>query len=292
MKSILVCVNGTAGDRTVLHAALQVGRLFNAHLHCLHVEPDRASLIGRAANVELTSAMLLTDAVRALEAEAAKRREHARAAFFAFSEDGHLPTLEQPQSSASVSVSWHEETGKPANRLLYEARFHDLVVASNAGGRDVIFSEDDLGRLVVSAGRPLLLVPSVMRDAAFKRIGIAWKSCPEAARAVIAALPLLEKAGTITVFNVNEQTGEAEARNLALDEVKTYLEWHALSARTVVVEPGSEDVCEAVMNRAVDARIDLLVMGGFGRSRLSEFVLGGFTQRILDGCPLPVLIFH
>src|SRR5262252_6914286 len=99
MKSILVYVNGTTGDRAVLHTALQVGRLFNAHLYCLHVEPDRGALIGRAANVELTSAMLFTDAVRALEEEAAKRREHARAVFFAFCEDAHLPTLEQLQSA-------------------------------------------------------------------------------------------------------------------------------------------------------------------------------------------------
>ena len=37
---------------------------------------------------------------------------------------------------------------------------------------------------------------------------------------------------------------------------------------------------------------ELLVMGGYGHSRLREWVFGGFTQRVLADAPLPVLIAH
>jgi hypothetical protein len=113
MKTILVYVNGTAGDLAVLATALQVGRLFNAHLNCLHVVPDRRALVARATNVDLTEAMLLTDAIRALETEAARRVAHARKIFFAFCEDKHLAHLDAPQNSVSVSAAWHEHVAKP-----------------------------------------------------------------------------------------------------------------------------------------------------------------------------------
>ncbi len=37
-------------------------------------------------------------------------------------------------------------------------------------------------------------------------------------------------------------------------------------------------------------QVDLLVMGGFGHSRLREFVLGGATDSMLSNPPVPVLL--
>ena len=36
----------------------------------------------------------------------------------------------------------------------------------------------------------------------------------------------------------------------------------------------------------------LLVMGGYGHSRLREWIFGGFTQHVLRGCEVPVLMAH
>jgi nucleotide-binding universal stress UspA family protein len=36
----------------------------------------------------------------------------------------------------------------------------------------------------------------------------------------------------------------------------------------------------------------LLVMGGYGHTRLREWVFGGFTQHALDHADIPVLMAH
>lgn len=47
-----------------------------------------------------------------------------------------------------------------------------------------------------------------------------------------------------------------------------------------------------ILQRPNDVGADLLVMGAYGHSRIREPVFGGFTQRVLDGVDLPVLMFH
>ena len=41
---------------------------------------------------------------------------------------------------------------------------------------------------------------------------------------------------------------------------------------------------------AVDA--DLIVMGGYGRSRMSQFIFGGMTREMLKTARVPVLMSH
>ena len=42
----------------------------------------------------------------------------------------------------------------------------------------------------------------------------------------------------------------------------------------------------------VSAGAEFLVMGGYGHSRLREFILGGVTRTILQTMPIPVLMSH
>ena len=292
LKTILVYLNGTARDLTVLATALQVGRLFDAHLDCLHVVPDRRSLIARTTNVDLTEAMTLTDAFRALETEAAKRVAHARSIFFAFCEDRHIPHADTPLDPRSVSAAWHEHVGNPAAVLIEEARFHDLVVLEGGARHDLILSDDDIGRLIVSAGRPVLLVPSAIHGGSFKSIAIAWKNCPEAARAVTAAMPLLTRAETIVVLHADENSAKSAAEADDLDRFVDLLRRHGLRVEGRRVVPQGLTSPDAVLGKAIESGANLLVMGGFGHSRLREFVFGGFTQRVLDAAGLLVFLFH
>jgi nucleotide-binding universal stress UspA family protein len=52
------------------------------------------------------------------------------------------------------------------------------------------------------------------------------------------------------------------------------------------------DVTNALLSHAADIGSDLLVMGGYGHSRLREFVLGGVTRGILASMTLPTLMSH
>jgi nucleotide-binding universal stress UspA family protein len=43
---------------------------------------------------------------------------------------------------------------------------------------------------------------------------------------------------------------------------------------------------------AADAGIDLIVMGGYGHSRLQERILGGVTRGMLQSMTVPTLMSH
>ncbi len=136
--------------------------------------------------------------------------------------------------------------------------------------------------------RPPGLDPGCYRDAAkFERIAIAWKPTPQAARAVAAAMPLLVQASEITVISVEE---EAAARDDA-GRLARSLAWHGLAATTLPLKPSAEGAAATLLAGARD-RADLLVMGGYGHSRLREWVFGGFTQHVLADAPIPVLLAH
>ncbi|MNY75587.1 Universal stress protein family protein [compost metagenome] len=60
----------------------------------------------------------------------------------------------------------------------------------------------------------------------------------------------------------------------------------------VRAQAGSGPIGEVLQARAFERRADLLVMGGFGHSRLREFVLGGATEGVLANITLPVLLSH
>jgi nucleotide-binding universal stress UspA family protein len=176
--------------------------------------------------------------------------------------------------------------------LIEEARFHDLIVLEGGARRDLILSEDDVGRLIVSAGRPVLLVPPASHGGSLKTVAIAWKNCPEAARAVTAAMPLIARAEKIVVLRANEKGDKSEAAADDLAGLVNHLRWHGLRVEGCRVDPESLTIPDAVLGKAIETGAGLLVMGGFGHSRLREFVFGGFTQRVLDEAGLPVLLFH
>jgi nucleotide-binding universal stress UspA family protein len=51
-------------------------------------------------------------------------------------------------------------------------------------------------------------------------------------------------------------------------------------------------VADALLSHAADSSADFMVMGGYGHSRLREFVLGGVTRLIFESMTVPVLLSH
>jgi nucleotide-binding universal stress UspA family protein len=118
-------------------------------------------------------------------------------------------------------------------------------------------------------------------------IVIAWKSTREAARAVAAAMPLLSAAKEIEILTVAEDAASAEVGHGPLTAA---LRWHGLRVAAGCLPPAAS-VADTIL-AAARQRNALLVTGGYGHSRLSEWVFGGFTRRVLTAAEVPVLIAH
>ena len=106
-----------------------------------------------------------------------------------------------------------------------------------------------------------------------------------------AAVPLLARAKEVVVMTVVEETAERPGDSDDANRLMRSLAWHGIAATTLRLTPGPEGAAATLLATA-GKRADLLVIGGYGHSRLREWVFGGFTQRVLADAPLPVLIAH
>jgi nucleotide-binding universal stress UspA family protein len=139
-------------------------------------------------------------------------------------------------------------------------------------------------------GRPVVIVPYIHKAGVkLDRIMVCWDGGRCAARAVNDAMPFLARAGTVEVVMVTERGKSDEvpgadlARHLARHGVKV--------AVKQIVAPDAKPA-DVLLSHASDSGADFLVMGGFGHSRLREFVLGGVTRSILDTMTVPTLMAH
>ena len=216
------------------------------------------------------------------------RETKARDIFTRFCSGANLVETSAPPSggAAAPSAEWHVETGDEPRWMAAYGLAADLIVARRGTGDDVL-ARSTLEAVLIETGRPMLIPAAAAMPAAFERIAIAWKPTPQAARAAACALPFLSRAKEVIVATVEEEAEEAgDAERLVRN-----LAWHGFAAKTEALKPGPEGAAATLLT-SLAGRADLLVMGGYGHSRLREWVFGGFTQHILADAPLPVLMAH
>ena len=190
------------------------------------------------------------------------------------------------------NVEWRTAIDDAVDAVTLHGRYADLIVIGQSASNDNSHLPSDFPeRLVLAAGRPVLIVPSVGHFPSIgKRILVAWNPSREATRAVTDAIPLLRLADNVHVMAVNPKAGEHGA--VAGADMGLYLARHGVHVE-VKTDHGAEiDVGNELLSRAADLDADLIVMGGYGHSRLKEWVLGGATRTILESMTVPVLMSH
>ncbi len=183
--------------------------------------------------------------------------------------------------------------GFPAEVVTLHARYADLAVLGQHDPDGPDSRRGVVEAALFGAGRPVLVVPYAGRfPGAGRRVLVAWNASREAARAVNDALPILEQAEAVTVLAVNPRQGigghgEAPAADIAL-----HLARHGVKATAEQVAAPAVGDAEALLNAVAERGADLLVMGGYGHSRLCEMALGGVTRTVLRSMTAPVLLSH
>ena len=119
---------------------------------------------------------------------------------------------------------------------------------------------------------------------------VCWDGSRQAARAVGDALPLLAKAGRVEIVMITNERGKQDEIEGA--DIGQHLARHGLNVDVHRIAGGNIDVADALLSHAADSGTDFMVMGGYGHSRLREFVLGGTTRGILQTMTVPTLMAH
>jgi nucleotide-binding universal stress UspA family protein len=286
IKTILVPATGTDSDSAVFASALTVARQFAAHLEFLHVRPDAAAMAVAMA-ADGGGATMIASLINQLEDDANRREEKAKRIFQGFCEREGLALQEAPVDLPGPSTRWLREIGAEPYWVAEHGRAADLLVIGRPG-EDEGVSLDTIEGALVDSGRPLLILPASPMTALPETIAIAWKATPEAARALTGALPFLSFAKQIVILTVAEDQRASEQE---ADRLMASLRWHGVPVLARHLQPDGGSPADTLLSAALEYTA-LLVMGGYGHSRLREWIFGGFTLRVLRGAEVPVLMVH
>ena len=275
IKDIVLALEVGASRDAARDFAISVSAAFNAHL----------AAIGFAYEPMLPPLDTMSPLPsELLDAEREANRKAASDAIAQFEEAARLAgvSVESRLVEASVAGS--------TNVFGSIARTFDLSVVGQADPksmRDGLMIEGAL----FDSGRPVLVVPYIQRTGLkLDRVTACWDGSRNAARAINDAMPFLTRATAVDVITIDsgrDTTGEIKGADIA-----QHLARHGLNVELRRINAGDVDVPNVILSDAADRDTDFIVMGGYGHSRLREFVFGGATRGILSSMTVPALMSH
>jgi nucleotide-binding universal stress UspA family protein len=188
-------------------------------------------------------------------------------------------------------VEWRNALELPYELVSREARAADLIIV---GARHTGHSVHDLidpGVILLRAGRPVLVVPDTIAPLRLRRVVVAWKDTRECRRAVHDALAFLQRAEEVLLVGIAEDESEASAKR-TLSDVAAYLVRHRIAAAHEIWRQARGPVAAELLHIAQEERADLIVAGGYGHSRLGEWIFGGVTHELLASSPVCCMLSY
>jgi len=171
------------------------------------------------------------------------------------------------------------------------ARRFDLAIVGQAEPKKGAVEELIAESALFESGRPVIIVPYIQKaPLKLDRVMVCWDGSRQAARAIADSMPILERAGLVEVVIVANEKGKQD--DIPGADMGEHLARHGLKVDVKRIVGGDIDVADALLSHAADSSVDFIVMGGYGHSRLREFVLGGVTYAILRAMTVPVLMSH
>ncbi|MGO6819692.1 universal stress protein (plasmid) [Rhizobium leguminosarum] len=168
-----------------------------------------------------------------------------------------------------------------------EARLFDLAILECIA--DIPDTRTIAETVIFGSGRPTIIFPNKTLAGPIDHLVIAWDGSRAAARAVSDANPFIYKAKRVSVLSLTGEKPLSETSGAHLAEI---LVSSGVNASATVARFTSSSIGLSIQRTALELGAELLVMGGFGHSRLRDFVLGGATDGVLGEPLLPILMSH
>jgi nucleotide-binding universal stress UspA family protein len=276
IRDILFCLERDQRYDQVRDYALSIAELLGAHVRgvAFSHDPDLSGFLIPNFPVEMLAQMR------------AEGEKAARATIERFE-----AAARRRQLSADPWLMTENEVRMPAaySRL---ARTADLSIVMQSDP-DGVNNDALIEAALFGSGRPLLVLPYIQQGTlTLDRVICCWDGSSAAARAINDALPLLVKASQVELLIVRDERGDGAQTAMHGTEMAHHLARHDVKVEVESTPSGGIDIASLILSRAADVSASLLVMGGYGHSRLREFILGGTTRGILSSMTVPVLMSH
>jgi len=220
-----------------------------------------------------------------IESQRRESEKRASGAVARFEQKAKRVGISYETSSVNASIAG------AADRLGRLARRFDLAIVGQAERRDSAPADVVDEGVLFECGRPVIFVPYIQKDGLkLDRIMVCWDGSRAATRAVADAMPFLEKAAKAEVVMIASKAGKSD--EIPGVDLGQHLARHGLKVDVKRITSPDIDITSTILSYAADSAADMIVMGGYGHSRLREFVLGGVTRGILESMTVPVLMSH
>lgn len=273
IKDILLHVDPSAAGARRAEIAGRLATRFDAHLTGLHVDAVDEEVLFYYGEMVAT-------AIAALREQSILDNRRAQEIFFRAAE------------GANYSYEWRSVKGAVAAAIAAQGRCADLVILGQGTATGARHVSD---RVPMLTGRPTLIVPSQEMSGTTlgQRIAIAWDGGREATRAVHDALPLLKTAEAVFILSIPpDSRGEDVNRGPAPAELAVHLDRHGVRTQILERPRGGLPIAGVLQAAMAEIAADLLVMGFYGHSRMSELILGGVTRDIFNTTEVAVFGSH
>jgi nucleotide-binding universal stress UspA family protein len=277
MKTILVPTESHAQMRAGLAAALALAKRFDSYIEgfALRFRVNEFIAVDMAGAIPLET----------LREESLDEGRRARALFESFMEEHGVPRSDA--AAASLSYGWRDDAPDGEDFVGSYGRVFDIIVMSRAPTSSAGLHERAVESGLFDSGRPVLLAGPASSAQIGTNILVHWNRSTEQARATAFAMPLLRKAGRITVLYVE---GGQEIPGPTAADAAAHLRRNGLNAELMTVGLQGRTTGEAVLEVAQSLGCDLLIKGAYTQSRLRQMIFGGTTRHILANATLPVLM--
>ena len=270
LKDILVIADDAKSAPVRLDVAAALAATHDAHVVALHVRERPYT----PAGIGVVPATLA-------DWQESIMRQHA---------DASKKLVDEAGRRNGCSYEWRSVDGDAVSKTLLHSRYADLVVTSQGRAEDEGYEDYLTEELLMGSGRPTLVVPSYGKfPTVGERVLVAWNRTREAARAVHDALPILTRAKSVRIMEVNPDRGDT---HVAGADIALHLARHGVKAETGATSAEDIDTGDVILSRAADLGSDLLVMGAYGHSRLREYAFSGVTLHLMRHMTIPVLMSH
>ncbi|ONG51326.1 universal stress protein UspA [Pseudoroseomonas deserti] len=286
-RRLLLPLTGTAAGEAALNTALMVARMWNAHVHCLHVRVDARDVAPLAG--EGLSGAMIEEMMAATERESGERAGRVRALFERFVQGRDVTIALSAESALKTegpTLSFESIAGREEDVVAQQSRLYDMAVVPHPEADEDVSSSDALHAVLFDSGRPVLIAPRQSPATIGNRVCCAWNGTAESAAAVAAALPWLHHAEAVRVL----YSDDYQRRGPAAEGLQAYLRWHEIQAEAVPFKPQTREVGAGLLGATRDFNADLLCMGAYSHSRLRQLILGGVTRHVLENADIPVLM--
>jgi nucleotide-binding universal stress UspA family protein len=220
-----------------------------------------------------------------IESQRAESTKKASAAIARFEKAAKRTGISSETRTIAASISGAaDEIGRIGRRF-------DLVIVGQPRRKDSLPDEVIDEGVLFESGRPVIFVPYIQKGGMkLDQIMVCWDGSRAAARAVADSMPFLKKAKQVEIVIISDKAGKRD--DVPGADLGPHLARHGLNVDVKRITSPDIDVPSTILSYAADSSADMIVMGGYGHSRLREFVLGGVTRAMLATMTVPTLMSH